>query len=45
MSVVTRPAALSDSKAIADIYNYYIRETVVTFDEQEITAAEMVAGR
>jgi phosphinothricin acetyltransferase len=43
MSVVTRPAALSDSRAIAAIYNYYVRETVVTFDEEEITADGMAA--
>ena len=38
---VVRPAALSDAAAIADIYNHYIRETVVTFEETPIDAAEM----
>lgn len=35
-------SALSDSAAIAEIYNHYIRHTVVTFEELEITSAEML---
>jgi len=35
-----RAATAKDSDAIAEIYNYYIRHTVVTFEEQEVSAAE-----
>jgi len=41
--VRTRPATRDDAAAIASIYNHYIRATVVTFEEQEITAADMGA--
>ena len=30
-----------DAKAISDIYNYYIANTVITFEEDILTAAEM----
>lgn len=36
-----RLAHRNDAKAIADIYNYYILNTSVTFEEQPITADEM----
>lgn len=36
-----RSATSSDCEAIAQIYNYYIRETIITFEEQEVTAEEM----
>lgn len=36
-----RDATLADSAAIADIYNYYILNTVVTFEEEVVSAAEM----
>jgi L-amino acid N-acyltransferase YncA len=39
-----RPALLEDAMQIAAIYNLYIAETVVTFEEQEITG-EMMAER
>jgi phosphinothricin acetyltransferase len=38
-----RPAAPSDCEVIARIYNYYVRETIITFEEQEVTCAEMEA--
>ena len=38
-----REATAGDAQAIADIYNHYIHETVVTFEEQALTAAEIVA--
>jgi phosphinothricin acetyltransferase len=41
MSISIRPAESSDAEAIARIYNHYIRETVVTFEEEEVTAAIM----
>jgi phosphinothricin acetyltransferase len=38
-----RPATSTDAEAIAAIYNHYVRETTVTFEEQEVTAAEMAS--
>ena len=39
-----REAAASDAAAIAGIYNHYITETVVTFEEEPVSVAE-IAGR
>jgi phosphinothricin acetyltransferase len=39
-----RPATLSDAPALAEIYNPYIRDTTITFEEDPVTAEEM-AGR
>jgi phosphinothricin acetyltransferase len=39
-----RPAAAGDAGAIARIYNHYIQNTVITFEEQ-IVSAEEIAGR
>jgi L-amino acid N-acyltransferase YncA len=36
-----RAATLSDAAAIADIYNHYVKETVVTFEEGPVSAAEI----
>lgn len=36
-----RPATPEDATQICDIYNYYVRETVVTFEEIPVPAAEM----
>jgi L-amino acid N-acyltransferase YncA len=36
-----RFAAETDAQAIVDIYNYYIANTIITFEEQPITANEM----
>jgi L-amino acid N-acyltransferase YncA len=38
-----RAAAESDATAIASIYNYYVANTVVTFEEEPVAAAEMAA--
>jgi phosphinothricin acetyltransferase len=40
---VIREAQAGDSEAIAAIYNHYIRETVITFEEQEVTARDMAS--
>ena len=37
-----RDVALEDASAIAKIYNYYIEETVVTFETQSIDSDEIV---
>lgn len=39
-----RAATSSDAERIADIYNYYVENTIVTFEEQIVSAAE-IAGR
>jgi L-amino acid N-acyltransferase YncA len=36
-----RPGATHDATAIVDIYNHYVRETVVTFEETPVAADEM----
>ncbi len=36
-----RQAGPSDALAIAEIYNHYITETVITFEEEPVTASEM----
>jgi len=36
-----RPATPADAAAIAAIYNHYVTHTVVTFEEEEISAKEM----
>lgn len=41
ISVNLRPATPADAAQLCDIYNYYVRETVVTFEESPILEAEM----
>ena len=36
-----RAAVASDAEALAGIYNHYVRETAITFEEVEVTPAEM----
>ncbi|MCX7746001.1 MAG: GNAT family N-acetyltransferase [Clostridia bacterium] len=36
-----RKVNLADSKAICDIYNYYISNTTITFEEAQVTQEEM----
>ena len=43
MSVTTRAATGKDSEALAGIYNHYIRESVITFEEIEVTPSEMAS--
>jgi phosphinothricin acetyltransferase len=38
-----RAVTESDAQAIANIYNYYIEHTVVTFEEQPIAKSEIMA--
>lgn len=38
-----RPATTADGQALARIYNHYVRETIVTFEEAEVSAAQMGA--
>ena len=36
-----RSVRLSDAESIAKIYNYYVKETTVTFETEEIDITEM----
>ena len=36
-----RPVAATDASAIATIYNHYVSNTTVTFEEEPVSAAEM----
>lgn len=36
-----RPASIADAEAISWIYNYYIANTIVTFEEDATTPREM----
>ena len=36
-----RPVVKSDAAAIAAIYNYYVLQTIVTFEEEAVSVAEM----
>jgi phosphinothricin acetyltransferase len=40
-AVRVRPATATDGDALAAIYNHYIRETIVTFEEEPLRGAEM----
>ncbi|MBL7900035.1 MAG: N-acetyltransferase [Crocinitomicaceae bacterium] len=35
-----RPAAKTDAQQLADLYNYYVRNTLITFEEEELSAAQ-----
>ncbi len=36
-----RNVEIKDAKAIADIYNYYVKNTIITFEEDEVSEDEM----
>jgi L-amino acid N-acyltransferase YncA len=36
-----RVATAADAEAVADIYNYYVTDTVVTFEEKPVSPTEM----
>jgi L-amino acid N-acyltransferase YncA len=38
-----RPAATDDAGSLARIYNFFVRETIVTFEEDAVSDAEMAA--
>jgi len=40
---VMRPATLADAEAIARIYNYYIQNSVITFEEEPLSVQDMAA--
>ena len=39
--VPIRDVRTGDAESIADIYNHYVRESIATFEEQPVSAAEM----
>ena len=41
MTGIIREVRLSDARAIADIYNYYIEHTTVTYETEPVTVGEM----
>jgi phosphinothricin acetyltransferase len=43
LDVNVRPAVTTDAEAIARIYNHYILNTVITFEEEPVTAQVMAA--
>ncbi|MEM8930468.1 MAG: arsinothricin resistance N-acetyltransferase ArsN1 family B [Acidobacteriota bacterium] len=42
MTPSVRPARPADGDALARLYNHYVRETVVTFEEEPVSAAMLV---
>ncbi|MDP1569694.1 MAG: N-acetyltransferase family protein [Vicinamibacterales bacterium] len=38
---IVRPATTADAAALARIYNHFIAHTIVTFEEEPVTAGEM----
>jgi L-amino acid N-acyltransferase YncA len=41
-TAMIRSATKSDAQTIADIYNYYIQNTVITFEEQAISKNDII---
>lgn len=41
MDIQIRAAGAGDAAAVAGIYNHYVRHSVVTFETEEVTAAEL----
>lgn len=39
---VIRPAKPADAESIASVYNYYVTDTVVTFEEEPVASDEML---
>lgn len=43
MTLIIRSALASDAADLARIYNYYVENTVITFEEEPVSAAAMAA--
>lgn len=41
MNLIVRSAEAADTEAIARIYNYYVRNTTITFEEEPVSASAM----
>ncbi len=38
---LVRPATVADAASVAGVYNHYVRETTVTFEEEQVSAPEI----
>lgn len=43
MTLLIRPAEPTDAAAFSAVYNHYIRETVITFEEEPVSGGDMAA--
>jgi L-amino acid N-acyltransferase YncA len=43
VDVIVRSASAADAEAIARIYNYYVENTVITFEEEPVSGPAMAA--
>jgi phosphinothricin acetyltransferase len=41
MTTIVRPARPSDAPRLSEIYNHYVRETIITFQEVPVAEADM----
>ena len=41
-TITIRPVASADASAIARIYNHYIEHSIITFEEEQLVAADIV---
>jgi phosphinothricin acetyltransferase len=39
--IAVRPATVADAAAVAGVYNHYVRETTITFEEAEVPSSEI----
>lgn len=39
--IVIRPATIADASLVAGVYNHYVKETFVTFEEEEVSTTEI----
>ena len=44
IDIAVRPAAVADADSLARIYNFYVKETIVTFEEDEGAYNQSDAG-
>jgi L-amino acid N-acyltransferase YncA len=42
-NAIIRPVSAADAAGIARIYNYYVENTVITFEEEAVSAPDMAA--
>jgi L-amino acid N-acyltransferase YncA len=42
-AILVRPVTAADAEAIARIYNHYVANTVITFEEEAVSAPDMAA--
>ncbi len=41
MTIIIRPATPHDASAICEIYNHYVRTTIITFEQEPVSMPEM----